>query len=458
LGFLIVLSLLVSNKERGIIIKRRTFPKIFFGWWTVLTSGLLSLWGHGYHTIGFSALFKPIASELGFSRAVTSVAAGIGRFGGGFEAPVTGLLTDRFGPKVIVLVGTFLLGLGLILMNFIDSLWAFYVIWGIIVGTGVNIALTLPLDKAIANWFVKKRGLALGIRMTSIGLATVAVLPLITWLVSTQGWRMTCVIGGVVMWLVGLPLIWFLVKQQRPEYYGLLPDGARVQADLREDTSRMIVVGVEYAAEVGEVEFTLRQTMRTPAYWLFTVASAGHQMVTSVIFIHVVPFLTDMGVSPMRAAGIIAIAGAISLPARFIGGSIADRVKKEHLRFIIGGAYLLQAAAIVAFLLNQTFTMAYVFLILWWLGHGGGLPVNPALVARYFGRKSFGSIRGISQMIATPFGVIGPIYAGWIYDTEGSYIAAFIVFTALLVFSATIMLFVTSSKPPAQVTDVDKIV
>jgi len=104
---------------------------------------------------GFSALFKPLALELGFSRAVTSVATGIGRFSGGFEAPVTGWLVDKFGPKYVILFGVTVFGLGLILMYFIDSLWAFYIVWGVVVSTGMNTALAFPIDKAITNWFVK---------------------------------------------------------------------------------------------------------------------------------------------------------------------------------------------------------------------------------------------------------------------------------------------------------------
>lgn len=439
------------------MIKRRRFPKVFFGWWIVLTGGILALWGHGYHAYGFSALFKPIASELGFSRAATSVAASIGRLGGGFESPLAGWTTDRFGPRRIILLGVFLIGLGLILMNFIDSLWAYYVVWGGILGTGVNIALAIPMHTAIANWFVKKRGLASSIQWVFSGLSGVLVLPLIAWLITIQDWRMTCVIGGVVMWLIGLPLVWFFLKQHRPEYYGLLPDGASVEEEAA-DASQMIDRGIEYAAEVREVEFTLRQAMRTPTYWLLLVANACHVLAGPAINIHSIPFLTDIGIDPIKAAGMMAMMVGVSIPFRLIGGLLADRVKKSHLRFLVGGAYLLQAIGFATFLLNQTISMIYVWFILYGIGMGLGYALMFPMRARYFGRKAFGSIAGFSSLFMTPVGIAAPIYLGWAYDTTDSYITAFTLVAALLAFSAVLAFFILPPKPPAQITDVRKIV
>jgi len=438
------------------LIKRKRFPKIFFGWWTALTGGIIHLWVAGYHTYGFSALFKPIASELGFSRAVTSVPASIARLEGGFEAPLTGWLTDRFGPKWIIIFGVFLVGLGFILMNYINSLWAFYVVWGVIAGTGHNIATSIPVDKAIANWFVKKRGMAVSLKWFISGLSGVLVLPLVAWLITTQGWRITCVIGGLIMWFVGLPMAWFLIKQHRPEYYGLLPDGATVEEETAE-AGQVIDRGVKYAAEVEEVEFTLRQAMRTPTYWLLLAVNASHSLALPAFNIHCIPFLTDMGIAPLKAAGMMALMMASSIPARLIGGFMIDHMSKNHLRFLLGGVYLLQTAGFAVFLLNQTIAMIYVWFILYGIGTGASFTIMTPLRARYFGRKAFGSIQGTSMLFITPIGVVAPIYVGWAYDTTGSYITAFTVVAASLAFSTILALFVLPPKPPAEVTDIRKI-
>ncbi|MFC2043937.1 MFS transporter [Chloroflexota bacterium] len=437
------------------MIKRVGIPKIFFGWWIALTSGILTFWGQGFGHFGFSALFKPIASELGFNRAVTSVAASVGRLEGGLASPVVGWITDKFGPRWMALSGTLIVGLSLILMNFVNSLWAFYLIWGILLGIGANIGFSLPLEKTITNWFVKKRGRALSIRQLFFGLAAVLMLPLVAWITSTQGWRMTCVIGGIVMWIIGLPLVWFFIKQRRPEYYGLLPDGMTTEEAV--EITQMIDRGVKYATEIEEVEFTLRQAMRTPAYWLLMVANASFMVVPQVIIIHAVPFLTDMGIGPVKAAVMIGIMSSGVIPGMFFSMFVADRVKRQHLRFLLAAAYFLQLISFSSFLLKQTLVMAYPIFILHHFAAGINHPINSVISARYFGRKAFGSIRGTLTMFILPVSVMAPIYAGWVYDTTGSYIAVFFLCAVLLMFSTLIILFAAPPKPPTQITEIDNI-
>ena len=437
------------------MIKKRRFPKIFAGWWIVITSGIIALWTAGYHAYGFSALFKPIASELGFSRAIASVPAAIGRLEGGFEGPLAGWATDRFGPRWIILFGVFLFGLSLLLMNYINSLWAFYIVWGVMLGTGHNVSASVPIDTAITNWFVRKRGVALGTKMVFSGLSGVLVLPLIAWLISTQGWRMTCLIGGAVTWFVCLPLTWFFIKQHRPEYYGLLPDGAAVGEEAA-DTHQMIDRGIKYAAEVQEVEFTLRQAMKRPTYWLLITAHAVHSLVSGAINVHLIPLLTDIGIDPIKAAGMMAIMVFSSIPSRFVGGFLADRMRVDHMRFLMGVAYLLQAVGFAVYLQNQTISAIYAWFIIYGIGMGAGFMVS-AMTARYFGRKAYGSIRGSMSMFWAPVGVVAPIYAGWVYDTSGSYWAALVLSAVALAAAGVLMFLAIPPKPPAQITDIRKI-
>jgi sugar phosphate permease len=323
-------------------------------------------------------------------------------------------------------------------------------------GTGLNISASVPLNTAVANWFVKKRGLAQGIRHVFSGLSAVLVLPFVAWLIISRGWRTALVVGGVIMWLVGLPLTWFFVKRHRPEYYGLLPDGATVEEETTE-TDRMIDRGVKYATEVEEVEFTLRQAVRAPAYWLILIAQAIHLAVGPSISLHIIPFLTDIGIDSFRAAGMIAITSLLSIPVRFFSGFLTDFVGRRRIRFLMGGAYFLEGAGIAVFLLNPTTTTIYVALFLFNAGVGAAWALYSLIIARYFGRKAYGSITGSSSLFMTPIGLAAPIYAGWVYDTTGSYMPVFALFAALLAFATVLMLVALLPKAPAEVSDIRKI-
>jgi sugar phosphate permease len=336
----------------------------------------------------------------------------------------------------------------------VDSLWLFYIVWGFVLGTGYNFATALPMNRAITNWFVKKRGMALGIKGALTALSGVVVLPLIAWLITIYGWRTTCVIGGLVMALVCIPLTCFFVKQRRPEYYGLLPDGAKV--DGAEDIDRMIDKGARYAAEVDEIEFTLRQAMKTPAFWLLILAWVANGLTGPALNLHLIPFLTDTGIDPLKAAGMMALMIAVSIPSRFFGGVLTDHVRRDRIRFLLAGGFLLQAVGITVFLLNQNVAAIYVWFILYGVGMGVGFAVTVPTRARYFGRKAFGSIEGTSMMILTPVTVVSPIYMGWVHDTTGSYMTAFAIIAAVVGFSALLACFVLPPRPPAQVTDIEE--
>lgn len=422
---------------------------------------MLALWGFGYNAYGISVIFKPISEELGFSRAATSVVSSIGRFQGGIESPLTGWITDRWGARWLVIVGVSIMTLALLLMQFVHSLIAFYLIWGGLLSIGCNITLTLPLDVTISNWFVKKRAKALSIKWIFSGLSGVMVMPLIAWMTNTYDWRTACTVGGIVMGVVGLPIAFFLIKPRRPEYYGLLPDGAAIAEEVQSSQEKMLEKGIQYAAEVKEVEFTLRQAMKTRTYWLLLLSQTIPQLVAPVMNIHCIPFLTDktgMNLDPVKASGIMAMMLFAGLPTRFVGGWIADRISISHVRFILTVSYSLQALSVFLFLTHQTLFMVYIWFILFGLSQGLMFVVGPFMSTRFFGRKAIGSIQGVSAMLMTPIGVFAPFYAGWIYDTTGSYIQAFWQLAILQGVAAVLTLFLLPPKPPENITDVRSIV
>ncbi len=436
-----------DSTTRSVALKMAKLRDVFPGWWLVLAGGFLSLWGYGYHAYGFSALFKPISQELGLSRAATTIPASIGRIEGGAIAIVAGWLTDRFGPRWLIVFGVFLIGLCFSLMSLVNSFWSFIVVWGVLLAVGMDLALAIPLQATVARWFVKRRGAANGILLIFSGLSGVVVLPLVAWLITMVGWRTTCLIGGVVMLVVGVPLVWFFVRQHPPEHYGMLPDGASAGEVGGED---MAEKGRRYAAEMSEFDFTLTQILKSPAYWLLLVSGMCHFLAAPVISIHSIPFLTDSGFDPVKAARMLSLMVLVSIPARFFGGYLVDRMRKEHLRFLVFAAYSIQAIAFGSFLLHQTEAMIYVWFLLYGVGFGIGFGIMMPVRVRFFGRMAIGRIMGIGQVIMLPAGIIAPIWAGWVFDTTGSYMVAFKVVAGLLTAGSLLALLITPPKAPQE--------
>jgi len=417
---------------------------MFFGWWTVLVTGIISGFGHGFYTFGISVFFKDLAAELGLNRAVTSLATGIGRLEGGITSPLTGWLSDKYGPKWVIFTGICLSGSGMILMNFINGLWQYLVVWGVFIGVGLNIGLTVAVDKALNDWFILRRGLAQGSKFALIGVGSIIVVPAVTLLATGFGWRITCLIWGCVM-LACSPLSLLFVKQKRPEFYGLLPDGNKKAFINSEESDPLRQDSFILSYDNEEIEFSFKQAFKTRAYWLLAVAFGIQMLILGGISVHIVPFLTDIGISKTTAGAMLSMLVFFSIPSRFFGGVLADRLNKQNLPRAIGISMMIMAFGIGLFLVYQNLFSVFVFLIL--MGLCGGLytPILTVALGRYYGRNSFGSIFGVLRALQAPLAFAAPAYSGWVYDTTGSYVTAFNQFAILLVVSSICLL---SIRPP----------
>jgi len=417
------------------------FPKIFFGWWTVLALGIVGLLGIGIANQSFSVFFKPLSADLGLSRAVTSAANSVQSGVGSVMSPLGGWISDKYGPRRILLIGIAILAIGLVLMFFINSLWAFLLVVGII-GMGSSLGVSMLTDKAIVNWFVKKSGIAVNIKFAIQALAGLCILPVVAWLVELQGWRTTYVIGGIVIAIVCLPLVWFFVKSHRPEHYGLRPDGESNATDIKVSSG----AASSRAIDEPESELTLKQATKTSAFWLLVCAGYATNLVMPMMNAHSVPFLTDRGISAVEAATIAGLMLTVSVPARLITGFIVDRLKVNQLRFLMAGGTFLQALGTFIFLIARSNVSIYIWFLLFGIGGGIQQSVNIPLLARYFGRRSFGAIMGIGQPLLLPVGLLAPVLIGHIYDTTGSYMQVITVAPILLAIGGIISCFIIPPK------------
>jgi MFS family permease len=425
--------------------------KIFYGWWVVLAAAAMQWYGSGIWFYGFSVIFKAILSEFGWSRAVTAGAFSLARLEGGIEGPFVGLLIDRVGPRKMALFGAVVVGIGYVLLSRMTALWMLYVLIGGVIAFGFNAGFSHAGTAAVANWFIKKRSRALGLFTLGAGLGGATIVPLLAWLISQYGWRPTVAIVGVGVWVIVIPLSFVL--RHRPEQYGYLPDGEQPGEGspslVAEAVPSTVSIEIDIEARPDEADFTWRESLRTTSFWMLTLAWSARAMGMSAIVLHQVAYLTDIGIPEVAAATTLGLMVAISIPGRIAFGWLGDRFAKRWVMVI---TYILQGIGVFVLAHVKTLDQVYIFLVVFGFGYGGAIPLLFAIRGDYFGRKAFATIQGVMQMFLIPATVMGPIFAGWVYDSTGSYYNALLLFAIVYLIGAGILPFAKPPKPPATIT------
>jgi MFS family permease len=422
----------------------------FYGWWIVSVTAVLYGYGAGVNFYGFGVFFNPMREEFGWSRAATAGVFSLARLEGAPLGPIIGWLIDRIGSRRMMVAGLSLTGLGFISMYFIQSLWMFYVIYGLFIATGFSMGFFQASQAVVANWFFRRRSQALSYLAVGGGLGGAALVPAMGAFMGMAGWRWTAVAVGLLMWVVGIPLA--LLLRNRPEDVGQVPDGlpSRHEARAAHDATRSPSTPVERvdAAERREVEFTVGQALRTSTFWTLVLAMAFRSSILSSIVVHQIAHLEDIGVTRHTAEAMLGLMIAMSIPGRLLFGWLGDRISKQHL---LAFSSVLQGIGI--FIIANATGLVYVwpFLLFYGLGYGGAIPLTQALRADLFGRRVFATIGGLIMPFTTLGGVAGPIFAGYVYDVTDSYRIAFYTFVVLILLSGLTFLFV---RPPKQAVPV----
>jgi MFS family permease len=409
--------------------------KIFYGWWIVLATSLIHVWGAGTFYYSFTAFFNPIVDELGWSYAATSFAASLRSIEGGIASPLVGFATDRYGPRRLLVLGSILGGVGFILLGQIHALWSFYLIF-IFLSVGSSLLFPVPGWTAVANWFIKKRGIALGALSTTMGIAGL-IIYLVNWLIGFYGWRQTFMILGIGMWAIGIPAA--LMVRTRPEPYGLLPDG--------DDGLPLNQGGPAVTLTQGgqdEQEFTARAALRTRAFWMIAILVTLSSAALHAVVVHVMPYLISIHFTRETAGLTASLLILVSAMGRFILGWLTSRV---DTRYLMALALLLQAMGLLALANVQGVGMAALFVGLFGPGYGGVITLRLTIQAEYFGRKAFGSIQGIMMAILIVGTMASPLLAGHCFDSYGTYRPAWLVMALLLLLVTPLSIL---ARPPGK--------
>jgi MFS family permease len=418
---------------------------VYYGWWVVLASGLAMLVASAFYWQGFGVFFVPLQNEFSTNRAALSAAISLSQLEGGMLGPLGGYLVDRFGPRTMMLMGVSMMGVGFLLMSQVQSIAMFYVVFLGIISMGMSVGIRVPAMVAPANWFVRKRGLAIGIALAGSGLGGFFI-PVLGWLVDDFGWRTAAVVAGVSIWCVGLPIA--LVMRSRPEDYGLEPDGGTTPTkapDHEWDASS----GARRAIHL-DVEFTLRDALRKPVFWLLAAAFGMRQFAIGAIALHLVPFIVDSGRSLEFGSAVLAAVTVTSIAGRLGFGWLSDHFAPRHV--MASSIVLVGFGALLLLALEDEPLLLVPFVLVYSVGWGGGATTMNAVRVAYFGRRAFGTISGTMDLVQMFGLVLGPVYAGFVFDSTGSYTIAFTSFAAFAAGAAVLMFFL---RPPTPVDTPD---
>jgi MFS family permease len=387
---------------------------MFYGWWMVAVGCSMRMLGGGFHLYGFTIFFLPITQELGLSRAATSAVFSLARAEGAIEGPLAGYMIDRFGPRPMMLAGVILSGLGYMLLAGVESYTAFLAVYLGVISLSFSAGF-MHSPMVLANsWFIRRRAFAMTLISSSIGIGGTLITPLLAFTVQTWGWRWGAFLAGVGLIVIGVPIALF--AKRSPESMGLLPDGIQSQTDApKPESAGGHAQQSNEAADDGE--FTVRQAMRTTAFWMLILATTTRVGVFNAITVHFVPIMVWKGATEQHAAAMLAAMALMSLPSHLFIGWIADRVYKPILMAIC----MVIGALSVAFLAYGDdiwslwlFTLLITFV-------EAIFPVSWATVGDFFGRKSFATIRGTMSFFYLWGPALGPVITGAVYDRHESY-------------------------------------
>jgi MFS transporter, OFA family, oxalate/formate antiporter len=383
----------------------------FYGWVVVGAASSVLFVAYGAQ-FSFGVFFCALLEEFGWSRAALSGVFSVYTFSYGTLAFVSGGLTDRWGPRVVIAAGGILLGAGWIAMSFTRSLWQPYAFYGVIAALGMSTAF-VPCGATVARWFVRRRGLAAGIASAGGSLGAFALAPLAQLLVSKLGWRWAYAIFGTGI-LVMLNVLAPFLKRD-PESMELAPDGGPSRP-------------AAHAVMPGRRDYTVRQAMRSRAFWVLLALFTATWIPVFTPLVHLVPLARGLGVEPMLAATLVSALGLAAIAGRVALGTLSDRAgRRPALALSLG----LQVAAFLGFAGAGSLSSLYLAAIVFGFSYGAVGALFPAVVADFFGRRHAGGLVGLMFAMSGSMSAWGPLGAGFIYDRTGSYGSAWLASAAL---------------------------
>ena len=410
----------------------------FSGWKVTAALSSVYFFALGLNYYGFVAILPAMIKDLEWSRGDATIGFSFVGVMAGFGSPVAAMFIKRIGARNTIIVGGVINALGALITYFTDSLLQYYIGVSFAMALGITLQTHVPGSTVLTNWFLQRRALVMGIMLSSSGFGGFMASIAFGYIVKVTGdWR------GVFLIMMGSALLAslmaYLFVRNHPDDLGQFQDGVdptALPANQNEPPKKSAVYKSTHS-------WSLREAMRTPAYWTlvgaFTLTLMGYTIGLSQAPIYLE---LDRGLDPLIAKGALAAILLISTLGRFSGGLLGDHIQPRYL--LAAGLAMVLASML---LLNYSYEIwqVYAFAILLGFGYGLGYLSLPTLIANYFGGNDYARILGASYFISIPLSALAPILAGYTYDLVHSYTAVFLGFSAL---AAAPVVLTLMARPP----------
>ena len=401
--------------------------------------------------------------QFGWSRGQLGWALTLTRIEGGIMGPLEGYLADKIGTRWMVLIGLLITGVGFMFFGRVQNLWMFYLAY-VIMALGQGMGSWVPMMTMLNHWFSRRRAVAIGWANVGSRFGALLIVPAIAWAVDPDadrlGWSLTATFLGVFVVLMAFPIS--RVIRNRPQDYGLLPDGdlppppttsARpAEAGSRSSTDGEMAGGetsptpARSTSNTAAGDLTAAQALRTSAFWLIAFGHGFTSMVILAIMSHLGLLVEDKGYTVQTTGWIVAAYTLVAMGFQLVGGYVGDRVPK---RFALFAFTSIQAVAVVVLTAANSLWTFFLFAVLFGIGFGGRSPLTVAVRGEYFGRTSFGKILGLSTVPMNLLLLISSPMAGYMRDKLGTYTEAFLILAGLNFFGGVLFLLARRPRAPA---------
>lgn len=425
---------------------------IFYGWWIVAVSLMVMIVHAGAGFYSFARLNTVLADALNTGLGVVTGAVSVYLLVLGVTAPLVGKLTDKYGPRRVILAGGLITGVGLMLLGLTSSVWQLYLLYAV-VGIGLSGAGVVPVSAAVSRWFTRRRGLAMGIAIAGIALGAFLLVNFTHRITVNFGWQWAFFGLGLLSFILIIPGTW-LVMKTRPQDMGLLPDGAKPVAEVLPNPAAAPPQPVESAAAAAEKSWTVATALKSLRYWLVLVAFFLVGIPIAGVLQNQFNIFTDMGMAPAVAAVALSLTGGIGGIGKVGFGFLADKITPKSAAILCFALQAVGLAVLVAMGLSiltqtQTVAMVWLFVIVFGFAMGGQIALQPLVTGQFFGLASFGAIFGGVALAGALGAALGPVLAGRIFDVTGSYQWPFAIFLAAYILSVVALLLTRRAKPKA---------